>query len=331
MIKKSDKIFLAGHKGLVGSAIYKLLIKKGYKKVLVQSKKNLNLLDQKKVSKFLKKNKPKIVIIAAAKVGGIKANNTYRAEFIRENLVIQNNLIHGSFENGIKNIVFLGSSCVYPVSCRRPIKEKYLLSGFLEPTNEPYAIAKIAGIKMCESYNAQYKTNYLCLMPTNTFGPGDNYNLQTSHFIPAILKKVLSAEINNVKNIFLWGTGKPKREIIYVKDLADAVIFFMNKKVKHSLINIGTSKEMSIKDYTKIIKKILKVNVNVKFDNNKKLDGMKSKVLDTSLALSYGWKSKTRLEDAIFETYHDLKKNIKKIIPRSIIIVLCNRPCATKK
>ncbi len=313
MIKKSDKIFLAGHKGLVGSAIYKLLIKKGYKKVLVQSKKNLNLLDQKKVSKFLKKNKPKIVIIAAAKVGGIKANNTYRAEFIRENLVIQNNLIHGSFENGIKNIVFLGSSCVYPVSCRRPIKEKYLLSGFLEPTNEPYAIAKIAGIKMCESYNAQYKTNYLCLMPTNTFGPGDNYNLQTSHFIPAILKKVLSAEINNVKNIFLWGTGKPKREIIYVKDLADAVIFFMNKKVKHSLINIGTSKEMTIKDYTKIIKKILKVNVNVKFDNNKKLDGMKSKVLDTSLALSYGWKSKTRLEDAIFETYHDLKKNIKKI------------------
>ena len=313
MIKKSDKIFLAGHRGLVGSAIYKLLVKKGYKKVLVQSKKNLNLLNQKKVSKFLKKNKPKIVIIAAAKVGGIKANNTYRAEFIRENLVIQNNLIHGSFENGIKNIIFLGSSCVYPVSCRRPIKEKYLLSGFLEPTNEPYAIAKIAGIKMCESYNAQYKTNYLCLMPTNTFGPGDNYNLQTSHFIPAILKKVLSAEINKIKNIFLWGTGKPKREIIYVKDLADAVIFFMNKKVKHSLINIGTSKEMTIKDYTKIIKKILKVNVNVKFDNNKKLDGMKSKVLDTSLATSYGWKSKTRLEDAIFETYYDLKKNINKI------------------
>ena len=313
MIKKSDKIFLAGHKGLVGSAIHKLLIKRGYKKVLVQSKKKLNLLNAIKVSNFLKKNKPKIVIIAAAKVGGIKANNTYRADFIRENLDIQNNLIHGCFKNGIKNIIFLGSSCVYPVNCRRPIKENYLLSGSLEPTNEPYAIAKIAGIKMCESYNVQYNTNYICLMPTNTFGPGDNYNLQTSHFIPAILKKVLLAETNKIKKINLWGTGKPKREVIYVKDLADAVIFFMNKKIKHSLINIGTSKEMSIKDYTKIIKKILKVNINVKFDNNKKLDGMKSKVLDTSLALRYGWKYRTKLEDAIIETYQDLKKNINKI------------------
>ena len=190
MVNKKDKIFLAGHKGLVGSAILRLLKKKGYKKIILANKKNLNLLDQKKVFNFLNIKKPKIVIIAAARVGGIKANNKFRADFIRENLVIQNNLIHGSYINGIKKIIFLGSSCVYPKNYNKPIKEEYLLNGPLEYTNEPYAVAKIAGIKMCESYNIQYKTNYLCLMPTNTFGPGDNYNLFSSHFIPAIIKKI---------------------------------------------------------------------------------------------------------------------------------------------
>ena len=313
MIKKNDKIFLAGHKGLVGSAILRLLKKKGYKNIILVNKKNLNLLNQNKVFKFLKKKKPKIAIIAAAKVGGIKANNTFKADFIRENLDIQNNLIHGSFKSGVKKIIFLGSSCVYPINCKRPIKEKYLLTGPLEPTNEPYAVAKIAGIKMCESYNSQYNTNYICLMPTNTFGPGDNYNLQSSHFIPAILKKIHLAEQRKNSSIFLWGTGMPKREVIYVEDLADAVIYFMNKKVKHYLINIGSSQEKSIKEFAKLILKVLKVKLKVKFDNNKKMDGMKSKVLDTTLAKRYGWKPKMKLNDVILETNEELKKNFKKI------------------
>ncbi len=313
MNKKNEKIFLAGHKGLVGSSIFKLLKKKKYKKIIVRNKNQLDLLDQKKVNLFLKNNKPKIIIIAAAKVGGINANNTFRAEFIRENLVIQNNLIHGGFKNGVKNIIFLGSSCVYPVDCKRPIKEKYLLTGSLEPTNEPYAIAKIAGIKMCESYNRQYNTNYICLMPTNTFGPGDNYNLQNSHFIPAILNKIYQAKLKNKKQINLWGTGKPKRELIFVDDLADAVIYFMNKKVKHSLINIGTSKEFSIKDFTKKILKTLNINLKIKFNNNQKLDGIKNKVLNTQIAKSYGWKPKFSFEKAIFLTYQDLIKNYKII------------------
>ena len=215
MIKKSDKIFLAGHKGLVGSAIYKLLIKTGYKNILAQSKKKLDLLNQKKVSDFLKKNKPKIVIIAAAKVGGIKANLKYKADFIRENLVIQNNLIHGSFENGIKNIIFLGSSCVYPVNCKRPIKENYLLNGILEPTNEPYAIAKIAGIKMCESYNAQYNTNYICLMPTNTFGP-EIIIIYKLTFYSSNIKESSFGRNKQMKKINLWGQVNQK-EVIYVK------------------------------------------------------------------------------------------------------------------
>ena len=313
MTNKKAKIFLAGHKGLVGSAILRLLKKKGYKNIILVNKKNLNLLDQNKVFKFLEKKKPKIVIIAAAKVGGIKANNTFKADFIRENLDIQNNLIHGSFKSGVKKIIFLGSSCVYPTNCKRPIKEKYLLTGPLEPTNEPYAVAKIAGIKMCESYNFQYNTNYICLMPTNTFGPGDNYNLQSSHFIPAILKKIHLAKQRKNSSIFLWGTGMPKREVIYVEDLADAVIYFMNKKVKHFLINIGSSQEKSIKEFAKLILKVLKVKLKVKFDNNKKLDGMKSKVLDTTLAKRYGWKPKIKLDDAILKTYEELKKNFKKI------------------
>ena len=313
MINKKDKIFLTGHEGLVGSAILRLLKKKGYKNIILVKKKNLNLLDQNKVFKFLEKKKPKIVIIAAARVGGIKANNTYKADFIRENLDIQNNLIHGSFKNGVKKIIFLGSSCVYPINCKRPIKEKYLLTGLLEPTNEPYAVAKIAGIKMCESYNSQYNTNYICLMPTNTFGPGDNYNLQSSHFIPAILKKIHLAKKRKNSSIFLWGTGTAKREVIYVEDLADAVIYFMNKKVKHYLINIGSSQEKSIKEFAKLILKVLKVKLKVKFDNNKKMDGMKSKVLDTTLAKRYGWKPKIKLNNAILETYEELKKNFKKI------------------
>ena len=236
MINKNAKIFLAGHKGHLGSAIYKKLKKKGFKKIITIDKKKLNLLDQKKVFSFLKNNKPKIVIIAAARVGGIYANNNNRAEFIYENLTIQNNLIHGSYINGIKNLIFFGSSCIYPKNIIKTITEDMLLSGKLEYTNEPYAVAKIAGVKLCENYNRQYKTNYKCLMPCNSYGPNDNYDLKNSHFFAALIKKIYLAKKNNKKYLEIWGTGKPKREIIFVDDIADACIFFMKKK-KYSCIN----------------------------------------------------------------------------------------------
>mgnify|MGYP001249600971 FL=1 len=313
MIKKKDKIFIAGHNGLVGAAVLRKFKESNFTNIITASRNKLNLFDQRKINNFLKSHKPKIVILAAAKVGGIKANNKYRADFIRENLQIQLNIIHSCHINNINNLIFLGSSCVYPKKCKLPIKEEYLLSGKLEITNEPYAIAKIAGIKMCESYNKQYNRNYISLMPTNTFGPGDNYNLENSHFIPAILRKLYEANINKNKYISLWGTGKPKREIIYVDDLANAIIYFTNKKTTHSLINIGTSKEYSIKQIARKIVKILNLNIKIKFDNNSKFDGTKSKVLDTTIAKSYGWKPNISFEKAIVETYKDLVKNFNTI------------------
>ena len=224
-MKKNDRIYVAGHKGLVGSAVLRKLKLLNYSNIITAEKKNLDLLDQKKVFTFLKKNKIKSLIICAARVGGIKANNVYKANFIYENLTIQNNLIHGAKINNISNLIFLGSSCVYPKHCKQPIKEDYLLSGNLEKTNEPYAIAKIAGIKLCESYNFQYKTNYKCLMPTNTFGPGDNYDLENNHFLPALIKKIHNCKINKKSSLELWGDGKTKRELIYVDDLADAIVY----------------------------------------------------------------------------------------------------------
>ena len=310
MIDQKSKIYIAGHKGLVGSAILRRLKSLGYKNLIIKDKSNLNLLDQNKVFNFLKKNKPNFIFIAAAKVGGILANNRYKADFIYQNLTIQNNLIHGAFLNNIKNLIFLGSSCVYPKFCKQPIKEKYLLEGELEKTNDAYAIAKIAGIKMCESYNLQYKTNFRCIMPTNTFGPNDNYDSLNSHFIPALIKKVHDIKIGKTKNLILWGDGSAKREVIYVDDLADACIFFMKKKTKETIINIGTGKDYSIKRYAEIISKILapKKKFKIKFDKSKP-NGTPRKVLDISLAKNYGWKSKIKLEEAIQLTYKNFKLN----------------------
>tara|TARA_Y100000996_G_scaffold260688_1_gene205211 strand:- start:3913 stop:4632 length:720 start_codon:yes stop_codon:yes gene_type:complete len=231
-ITKNSKIFVAGHKGLVGSSIIRRLKYFGYKKIIFKSKKELDLRDQKKVNNFFDKYKPDAVINAAATVGGIYANNRYRAEFIFNNLAIQNNIIDASYNNKVNQLIFLGSSCVYPKNCKQPIKESYLLKGELEKTNEPYAVAKIAGIKMCESYNIQYKTNFKCLMPCNTYGPNDNYDHLTSHFYPALISKIHNCKINNKKKITIWGNGKALRELIYVDDLADACIFFMKKKNK---------------------------------------------------------------------------------------------------
>lgn len=297
-----SKIYVAGHNGLVGSSIIRRLKLKGYKNILTADRKNLDLTNQQKVFDFLNKKKPKVVIIAAAKVGGIYANNTYRADFIYENLAIQNNLIHGSFLNNIKNLLFLGSSCIYPRDSKQPIKEKYLLKGPLEFTNEPYAIAKIAGLKLCESYNFQYKTNYKCLMPTNVYGPGDNYDPKNSHVFAALIKKIHDAKIKNKKQIILWGDGTPKREFIYVDDLADACIHFMKIKTTESLINIGIGKDFTISQYAKIIMKYLKCNLKIKFDNTKP-NGTPRKLLDISIAKKYGWSAKIKLQSGFIKTY----------------------------
>ncbi len=302
-IKNHHKIFVAGHKGLVGSSLIKNLKIRGYKNIITIDKKKIDLRNQKETINYLKKNKPKFVFIAAAKVGGIYANNVFRGEFIYDNLSIQNNLIHGSYLAGVKKIIFLGSSCIYPKYAKQPIKEDYLLSGFLEKTNEPYAIAKIAGIKLCEAYNDQYKTEFKCIMPCNIFGPGDNYHEQNSHFLPALIRKIHDIKLGKKKNLNLWGSGKVKREFLFVEDLSDACIYFMNKKTNSSLINIGTGKDYTIKEIAKIALNVLNVNCKIIFDN-RKIDGTPRKVLDVSLAKDLGWKSKISLKNGILKTYN---------------------------
>tara|TARA_B100000795_G_scaffold266212_1_gene249056 strand:+ start:3869 stop:4810 length:942 start_codon:yes stop_codon:yes gene_type:complete len=304
MIKFNSKIYVAGHKGLVGSAIVRELKKKGYTNIITTSKKNLDLTNQSKVVKFLENKNPDFIFIAAAKVGGIFANNRFKADFIYENLVIQTNLIHGAFLNGIKNLIFLGSSCVYPRNCKQPIKESYLLTGELESTNDAYAIAKIAGIKMCQSYNEQYKTNYICLMPTNSYGPNDKYSELDSHFIPALIKKIHKLKNSKVNQLLLWGNGKAKREIIHVDHIANACVFFMKKKLKHSLINIGSGKEYSIDYYAKLFLKVISPNrkILIKYDKSKP-NGSPRKIMDISLAKKYNWKPKINLKKDVLNTY----------------------------
>ena len=309
MIKKTDKIYVAGHNGLVGSSIIRELKKQGYKNIIYKSRNQLNLINQSRVYKFLKKEKPKFVFIAAAKVGGILTNNSLRGQFIFENLAIQNNLIDGSFQTGIKDLIFLGSNCVYPKNCPQPIKEEYLLNSFLEYTNEPYAIAKIAGIKLCENYNLQYKTNYKCLMPSNLYGPNDNYNLQTSHFLPAIIIKALNIKKKKDKKLTIWGDGKSKREVLFVDDVANACVYFMNKKTSHSVINIGSGKDFNIKYYASFVLKQLDIKTKIVYDKSKPI-GTPRKLLDCRIANKYGWYPKTSLEKGISITINDLNKNL---------------------
>jgi len=310
MLKKNKIIFVAGHNGLVGSSVVRRLNFYGYKKIILRNKKQLDLRNQNAVDTFFKKNKIDAVINAAGTVGGIYANNKYKANFIYDNLSIQNNIIHSCYKYNVKNLIFLGSSCIYPRDCKQPIKENYLLTGKLEKTNEPYAVAKIAGVKMCESYNFQYKTNYKCLMPCNLYGPNDNYDLKQSHFLPALIYKIHNSKIKNKKTVVMWGTGKPKRELLFVDDLADACIFFLNKKVKETLINIGSGEEMKIIDYAKFIIKELKTNIKIKLDLSKP-DGTPRKIIDSSIANKYGWKSKISFKEGFKITYLDyLTKNL---------------------
>jgi GDP-L-fucose synthase len=310
MIFKNDKIYVAGHTGLVGSSILRLLKQRGFKNLIYATSKELNLLDQNKVNNFLTLHKPKFVFLAAAKVGGILENLSKKAEFIFENLTIQNNVIHGSFKVGVKKMIFLGSSCIYPKDSMQPIKEEYLLSGKLEPTNEPYAIAKIAGIKLCESYNLQYGTNYISLMPSNVYGPNDNFNLRSSHFFPALLKKIYFAKIKKKKKITIWGSGNVRRELLYVDDLARACFHFMNIKTKSSIFNIGTGTDGTIREYLDFLLRKLNLKIKVIWDKSKP-DGVKRKLLDISLAKKYGWQPSFTMDKGFKLFYKNfLKENV---------------------
>ena len=311
MININSKVYIAGHNGMLGSSILRKLKKKGYKKIITIDKKDLDLRNQNAVRKFFKVKKPDVVIIAAAKVGGIKANIKFPANFISDNLQIQTNLISLSHENNIKKLILFGSSCIYPKELKKPIKESQIMTGALEETNESYAIAKIAGIKMIESFNRQYNRNYVCLMPCNLFGPNDNYDTQNSHFLPALIKKIYLASKKRKKKkiVKLWGTGKPLREVLHVDEVANACEFFLRKKIKNSLINIGSPIEMSIKNYANLIKNKIDTEVMIKFDNNKKLDGVMRKKLNLSLANSHGWKSKMNFSKALDEIIEDFKNS----------------------
>ena len=310
-INKNSKIFIAGHNGMVGFAITKKLEQKGFTNIITVEKKKLNLLNQKNVLNFLKKIRPSLVILAAAKVGGIHANNSFKSEFIYENLQIQNNIIHGSYKSGVKNLIFLGSSCIYPRLSKQPIKEEYILTGALEKTNDAYAIAKIAGITMCKNYSESYGLNYKCFMPSNMYGPRDNYDLNNSHFFAALIRKIYEAKILNKKTVKIWGSGKVLRELLYVDDFADALVFFLNKKFKEPFINIGPGKDYTIDWYTRFIMSHLDVKLKIIYDKSKP-DGVPRKLLDVSLAKKYGWTYKTTLKEGLNKTLIDFKSGYRK-------------------
>jgi len=307
-MEKNSKIYLAGHRGLVGSAILRKLRAEGYNNLVLKTKDELDLMDQSAVALFFKKTKPEYVFLAAAKVGGILANNTYPAQFIYENLQIQNNIIHQSYLNGVKKLLFLGSSCIYPRECPQPIKEEYLLTGPLEPTNEPYALAKIAGLKMCQSYNRQYGTNFISVMPTNLYGPNDNFDLDDSHVLPALIRKFHEGKINSSPTVVVWGTGSPKREFLHIDDLADACVFLMNNYNDSEIINIGTGVDITIKKLAELIKNIIDYKGEINWDTTK-LDGTPRKLLDVSKVESLGWRHKIDLRQGLAMTCDWFLKN----------------------
>ena len=312
MVNKNSKIFIAGHNGMLGSSILRILREKKYKKIITINRSKLDLRDQNSVKNFFKIKKPDVVIIAAARVGGIKANMNYPANFINDNLQIQSNLILNSFNLRVKKLIFFGSSCIYPNNIKEKIKEDQIMAGPLEQSNESYSIAKIAGIKMLQSLNKQYNTNYVCLMPCNLFGPNDNYDLSNSHFLPALIKKIyLASKKKKNKTVKLWGSGKPLREVLYVDEVANACEYFLRKKKSSDLINIGSQTEMTIKDYALQIRNKIDPTVLIKFDKNKKMDGVKRKKLDISLAKKNGWMPKMNFSKALDKTINDFKKNYK--------------------
>jgi GDP-L-fucose synthase len=308
-MKIDSKIYVAGHRGLVGSAICRALQSQGYKNIITKTREELNLLDEKEVGNFFKEEKPEYVFLAAAKVGGIMANKNYPADFIYQNLQIQNNIIHNAYLNNVKKLLFLGSSCIYPKHSPQPIKEEYLLDGKLEKTNEPYAIAKITGIKMCQSYNKQYGTNFISVMPTNLYGPNDNFDLETSHVLPALIRKFHEAKVNNENKVVLWGTGKAKREFLHVVDLADACLFLMKSYNESEPINIGTGEDISIRELAEMIKEIVGYEGEIEWDTSKP-DGTPRKLLDVNRLHGIGWQHRTELKEGIKNTYEWYLKNI---------------------
>lgn len=302
----SSKIYIAGHRGMVGSAILRNLQQKGYTNFILKTSQELDLRNQQQVSDFFEKEKPEYVFLAAAKVGGIQANNVYRAEFLYDNLMIQNNVIHSAYANGVKKLLFLGSSCIYPKLAPQPLKEEYLLSGYLEDTNEPYAIAKISGIKMCESYNRQYGCDFISVMPTNLYGPNDNYNLNNSHVLPALIRKFHEAKESNAPFVEMWGTGTPLREFLHADDMADACVYLMKNYTGNKHVNIGTGTDLSIKDLALMIKDIVGYAGEIKHDLSKP-DGTPRKLMEVSFLHSLGWKHKIELREGISQVYVDFK------------------------
>jgi len=309
-MEKTSKIFVAGYTGLVGSALVRQLKQQGYTNLLVADVKNLDMTDAAAINQFFSREKPEYVFLAAAKVGGIHANNTYPANFIYINLMIEANIIHACHTHTVKKLLFLGSSCIYPKLASQPMNEDALLTGTLEPTNEPYAVAKIAGIIMCQSYNRQYGTNFISVMPTNLFGPGDNYHPEDSHVMPALIRRFHEAKINNAPSVFVWGTGKPKREFLFCDDLADACIFLMNTYNNSEIVNIGTGIEVTIRELAETVKEVIGYKGRLEFDTSKP-DGTPRKLLDCTKLHNLGWKHKTPLKEGIAKAYEDFKSRYK--------------------
>lgn len=308
-MEKNSKIYVAGHRGMVGSAIIRRLQKDGFANIATRTSAELDLRNQQAVADFFANEKPEYVFLAAAKVGGIVANNTYRADFIYENIMIQSNVIHSAYLNKVKKLMFLGSSCIYPKFAPQPLKEEYLLTGLLEETNEPYAIAKIAGIKMCDAYRAQYGCNFISVMPTNLYGPNDNYDLKNSHVLPALIRKFHTAKKENAASVEIWGTGSPMREFLHADDLADACFYLMQNYNEAGLVNVGVGEDITIKDLALLVKKTVGFGGELKFDASKP-DGTPRKLMDVSKLHSFGWKHKINLEDGIIGVYSEVKETL---------------------